>query len=147
MWFDCRLEIELAQVVSTTGRRVIEATQLVDKSSRYTTRFCLLVSGLCRYMSISRVAQHLNLRWETVKNIDKRYLSTTLPALDPSQLIGVETGRTAAILTVFLKQLPLSTAKGIQAVAMDMGPAYQKAVRECLPHTDIVFDRFHVMQN
>jgi transposase len=29
---------------------------------------------------------------------------------------------------------------------MDMGPAYQKAVKECLPATDIVFDRFHVMQ-
>ena len=30
---------------------------------------------------------------------------------------------------------------------MDMGPAYQKAVRECLPNADIVFDRFHVMKN
>jgi len=30
---------------------------------------------------------------------------------------------------------------------MDMGPAYQKAVREMLPEADIVFDRFHVMQN
>ncbi len=30
---------------------------------------------------------------------------------------------------------------------MDMGPAYQKAVEEYLPSADIVFDRFHVMQN
>ena len=30
---------------------------------------------------------------------------------------------------------------------MDMGPSYQKAVRDCLPNADIVFDRFHVMQN
>ena len=30
---------------------------------------------------------------------------------------------------------------------MDMGPAYQKSVREWLPHADIVFDRFHVMKN
>ena len=30
---------------------------------------------------------------------------------------------------------------------MDMGRSYQKAVRECLPLADIVFDRFHVMQN
>jgi len=30
---------------------------------------------------------------------------------------------------------------------MDMGPSYQKSVRDCLPNTDIVFDRFHVMQN
>jgi len=30
---------------------------------------------------------------------------------------------------------------------MDMGPAYQKAVREELLNADIVLDRFHVMQN
>ena len=30
---------------------------------------------------------------------------------------------------------------------MDMGLAYQKAVRDDLPNADIVFDRFHVMQN
>jgi transposase len=62
-------------------------------------------------------------------------------------LIGVETGRTAEVFAGFLKQLPDATAAEIKAVAMDMGPAYQKAVKECLPATDIVFDRFHVMQN
>jgi transposase len=30
---------------------------------------------------------------------------------------------------------------------MDMGPSYQKSVRDCLPNADIGFDRFHVMQN
>ncbi len=30
---------------------------------------------------------------------------------------------------------------------MDMGPSYQKSVRDCLPNADIVFDRFHVMKN
>lgn len=62
-------------------------------------------------------------------------------------LIGVETGRTAEVFAGFLKQLPDATAAEIKAVAMDMGPAYQKAVKACLPATDIVFDRFHVMQN
>jgi transposase len=129
-------------------------------------------------MSISAVAKHLNLRWETVKNMDKFYLESTLPALDPTQLkglkylgidevarakghdymtviydrvtghlIGVETGRTSEVLTNFLKRLPPETAEKIEAVAMDMAPAYQKAVRDCLPNAEIVFDRFHVMQN
>jgi len=61
------------------------------------------------------------------------------------QLFG--TGRTADVFSSFLKQLPKETALGIKAVAMDMGPSYQKSVRENLPHADIVFDRFHVMQN
>jgi transposase len=176
--WDCHLEIELVQVVSSTGRRLLEAADFVDKGSRYTARFCRMVSGLCRHMSISTVARHLKLRWETVKNMDKAYLETTLPALDPSQLkdlkylgvdevarakghdymtviydmvsghlIGVETGRTAAVFSTFLKCLPSETAANIEAVAMDMGPAYQKSVRESLPNADIVFDRFHVMQN
>ena len=62
-------------------------------------------------------------------------------------LVWVETGRTAEVFSGFLKQLPEATAAEIKAVAMDMGPSYQKAVRDCLPAADIVFDRFHVMQN
>ncbi len=62
-------------------------------------------------------------------------------------LIWVGTGRTAEVFSEFLRQLPKQTAAAIEAVAMDMGPSYQKAVKECLPQADIVFDRFHVMQN
>ena len=59
----------------------------------------------------------------------------------------METGRTAEAFTNFLKLIPKETAADIKAVAMDMGPAYQKAVKEYLPSVDILFDRFHVMQN
>jgi transposase len=62
-------------------------------------------------------------------------------------LIGVETGRAAAVFSEFSMRLPPETAMGIAAVAMDMGPAYQKSVRDCLPNADSVFDRFHVMKN
>jgi transposase len=174
----CSIDIELAQVAINKNERRIEACEFVENGCRYTKRFCHMISGLCRHMSISAVSRHLNLRWETVKNIDKDYLSKTLPDLDPTRLkdlkyigvdevarakghdymtviydmvnghlIGVEVGRTAAVFIDFLKQIPDATAQEIQAVAMDMGPAYQKAVREQLPNADIVFDRFHVMQN
>ena len=156
----------------------MEYCPFVDKGSYYTKRFCCLISGLCRYMTISAVAKHFNLRWETVKNMDKQHLQDTLPALDPTklfclkylgvdevarakghdymtvvynlesgQLIWVHEGRTAEIFSLFLKQLPEATKQGILAVAMDMGPAYQKAVNDSLPNADIIFDRFHVMQN
>ncbi len=172
------VEIELAQVLTKENKRRIEHCDFVDKGSYYTKRFCSLVSGLCRYMTISAVAKHFNLRWETVKNMDKEHLQETLPALDPSkltdlkylgvdevarakghdymtvvydlesgQLIWVHEGRTADIFSIFLKQLPDTTKQGILAVAMDMGPAYQKSVNDDLPNADIIFDRFHVMQN
>ncbi len=176
--YDCHLEIELAQVIDSDGKRRMETCEFVDKGSRYTLRLCRLVSGLCRHMSIKTVSQHLKIRWETVKNMDKHYLESSLPALDPSQLTGlkhigvdevarakghdymtvvydmikghliwVEAGRTAEVFSEFLKQLPKETATNIEAVAMDMGPSYQKSVRDCLPNADIVFDRFHVMKN
>lgn len=174
----CLIEIELAQVFINKNERRLEQCSFVDKGRYFTHRFCRLISGLCRHMSIQSVSKHLNLRWETVKNIDKAYLQQTLPALEPEKLrdlkyigvdevarakghdymtvvydmleghlIWVETGRTAEVFSSFLRQLPVETAEKIEAVAMDMGPAYQKSVREWLPHADIVFDRFHVMKN
>jgi transposase len=174
----CVLNIELAQVWISKNERRIESTDFVGKGSRYTNRFCQLVSGLCRHMSIQAVSRHLAIRWETIKNMDRYYLESTLPALDPGllsglksigvdevarakghdymtviydmvagHLIGVETGRTSDVFSGFLNQLKPETASKIEAVAMDMGPAYQKSARECLPNADIVFDRFHVMKN
>ena len=174
----CVIEIELAEVRISTGARRIEENCFVGKGCYYTKRFCQLVSGLCRHMSIQTVAKHFQLRWETVKNMDKLYLQSTLPALDPTelsdlkyigvdevarakghaymtvvydlesgQLIWVHEGRTSDVFSLFLQQLTEPTKEGILAVAMDMGPAYQKSVKEHLPKADIIFDRFHVMQN
>ncbi len=176
--YPCVIEIELAQVFISKNERRMESCEFVDKGYSFTHRFCHMISGLCRHMSIQAVARHLGLRWETVKNIDRAYLKKTLPALDPTQLTGLKyigvdevarakghdymtvvydmvnghliwvgTGRTAEMFSSFLKQLPEAVAAEIEAVAMDMGPAYQKAVRDSLPAADIVFDRFHVMQN
>jgi len=176
--YPCYLEIELAQVFISKNERRIEQCDFVDKGCRFTQRFCRMISGLCRHMSIQAVSRHLDIRWETIKNIDKAYLEKSLPALEPEKLtdlryigvdevarakghdymtviydmvkghlIGVETGRTSDVFTRFLKRIPRETAENIEAVAMDMGPAYQKSVREILPNADIVFDRFHVMKN
>ncbi|MCX7124278.1 MAG: ISL3 family transposase [Gammaproteobacteria bacterium] len=173
-----QIEIELAQVLSVDDKRHIERCDFVDKGCYYTKRFCRLISGLCRHMTISAVAKHFGLRWETVKNIDKAHLEDTLPSLIPEeltdlkylgvdevarakghdymtlvydlgsgQLVWVHAGRKAEVFSRFLKALPNTTKQGILAVAMDMGLAYQKAVRDDLPNADIVFDRFHVMQN
>jgi transposase len=71
---------------------------------------------------------------------------TVVYDLDSGHLLWVGDGKSADSLGVFLAELSQETADGIQAVAMDMGPAYQAAVREPLPQATIVFDRFHVMK-
>lgn len=50
------------------------------------------------------------------------------------------------MLIEFLDALSQECAAGIEAVALDMGPAYIAAVQKGLPSAAIVFDRFHVMQ-
>ncbi len=91
----CTVEIELGQVYINKNERRIEHSPFIAKGEHFTHRFCRLISGLCRHMSIQAVSKHLKIRWETVKNIDKKYLEQTLPALDPGCLkdlkyIGVD---------------------------------------------------------
>ena len=174
----CFMDIEQAQVHIEKNQRRMESLSFVDPYQRYSKRFCQLVSGLCRHMSIQAVSLHLGIRWETTKNMDKAYLADTLPTLCPEVLTGlkwigvdevarakghdymtvvydleqghliwVHEGRTSDTLAQFLTALPKETVDGIEAVALDMGPAYRKAVEEYLPEAAIIFDRFHVMQN
>jgi transposase len=68
------------------------------------------------------------------------------PGADYGRILWVKEGRESAVLVEFLDALSQECAEGIEAVALDMGPAYIAAVRESLPKAAIVFDRFHVMQ-
>lgn len=71
---------------------------------------------------------------------------TVVYDLDTGGLLWVGDGKSADSFGAFLAELSQETAEGIQAVAMDMGPAYQAAVKTHLPQAVIVFDRFHVMK-
>ncbi|MDP2784264.1 MAG: transposase [Sulfurimicrobium sp.] len=68
------------------------------------------------------------------------------PRAGYGRILWVKEGRESAVLLEFLNALSQACADGIEAVALDMGPAYIAAVRESLPAAAIVFDRFHVMQ-
>lgn len=68
------------------------------------------------------------------------------PGPNYGRILWVKEGRESAVLMEFLDALSQECADGIEAVALDMGPAYIAAVKESLPNAAIVFDRFHVMQ-
>jgi transposase len=124
-------------------------------------------------MTIKDVAKHLNTSWDTVKDIQKRYLHkrfksprlghlrtiaideicigkghrylTVVLDLSSGAVVHVGDGKGADALTVFWKRLKRCKAK-IKAVAIDMSPAYIGAVLDNLPKAVIVFDRFHMMK-
>ncbi len=144
-----------------------------DPRRSYTSAFERYALELSRRMTIRDVAKHLGVGWDMIKDIQKRDLSrryakpklkhlrhiaideiaiaqghrylTVVLDLDSGAVVFVGDGKGAKALQPFWKRLKGSKAK-IEAVAMDMSPAYRGAVSTHLPKAKIVFDRFHVMK-
>ncbi len=144
-----------------------------DPRRSYTRSFERYALELSRRMTILDVARHLDVGWDTIKDIQKRDLSrrfakpklkhlehiaideiaaarghrylTVVLDLDSGAVVFVGDGKGADALKPFWKRLRPSGAK-IAAVAMDMSGGYQAAVREHLRGAAIVFDRFHVVK-
>jgi transposase len=79
----------------------------------------------------------------------QRYATIFNDLSDPegARVIEVVPERTQEAATGLLQSLPPEQREQIEAVAIDMWPAYIKAVEEVLPKADIVFDRFHVKKH
>jgi transposase len=139
----------------------------------YSLAFERYVRDLCGLMPISDVARWLDIPWNTVKEIHKRYLDkqygtpslknlsqiaideismgkghkylTVVLNLETGAVVFVGEGKGTESLEPFWKQLGRRKKK-IKAVAIDMSAAFTKAVRENLPHAKLVYDHFHVVK-
>lgn len=65
---------------------------------------------------------------------------------DTSRIVWGTTGKDAAALDRFFDDLPAGGAEQIEAVSMDLGPAYAKSVRAPAPQAVLCFDGFHVVK-
>lgn len=144
-----------------------------DPRYTYTRALGRYVLDLARRMTISDVARHLGLSWDLVKSIQKRHLEKTYGNVNFRQLkriaideiyvgkrgyltivlnalsgavVFVGDGKGSEALEPFWKKLRRYRKLKIEAVAIDMSPAYIKAVRENLKTAVIVFDHFHVIK-
>lgn len=149
------------------------AVDFADPRKSYTRTFARYVLELCQSMTIRDVAGHLGVGWDLVKEIQKeflrkhfarprlrdvkqiaideisigrghRYLTVVLD-LQTGAVLHVGRGKGAEALELFWRRLKAARAR-IEAVALDMSPAYIAAVLEHLPAAAVVFDRFHVMK-
>ena len=144
-----------------------------DPDRRHTRAFERYVLELSRHMTLLDVAEHLQMSWHAVKDIQKRHLEkhfsrpalkalkriaideisigrghrylTVVLDLNSGAVVFVGEGKGAGALEPFWRQLKSSKAR-IQAVAIDMSRAYISAVTRNLPHAAIVFDHFHVIK-
>jgi transposase len=142
-----------------------------EERRTYTRAFERYALELSSRMTILDTALHLKVSWDTIKDIQKRFLERrySKPKLRDIRHLGVDEicvghgyryltvvldmrsgaivfvgdGKGADALNPFWKRLRASRAN-VEAVAMDMSAAYIEAVSTNLPHAAIVFDRFHV---
>jgi transposase len=144
-----------------------------DPRFSYTRAFERYALELSRHMTILDVARHLSVSWDTIKDIEKRYLKkkfshprlrdvssiaideiavtkghrylTVVLDLESGAVIFVGDGKGSDALEPFWKRLNRSGAD-VKAIAIDMSPAYISAVMDHLPEATIVFDHFHVIK-
>ena len=144
-----------------------------DPRYTYTRSLGRYVLYLARHSTISAVAKHLGLSWDLVKSIQKRhlekkygnpnlrqlkriaideiyvgkrgYLTIVLDVLNGA-VVFVGDGKGSDALEPFWEKLRRYRKLQIEAAAIDMSPAYIKAIRENLKDTVIVFDHFHVIK-
>lgn len=168
------IELAIQRVWCSACRRVRQvAVGFADARRSYTRAFERYALELCRHMTIKDVAGHLRVGWDLIKDIQKRYLKKRFshPRLKPLKRIAIDeitVGKGHRYLTIVLDLVSgavvfVGDGKGtdalepfwrrlkrsktnIQAVAIDMSPAYIAAVTENLPKAVIVFDHFHVVK-
>jgi transposase len=75
----------------------------------------------------------------------KQY-ALVLSDLERRCVIAVLPDRRKTTFEAWLLQLSREERRAIKTVSMDMWEAYRQAVQHCLPHAEIVADRFHVMK-
>ena len=144
-----------------------------EENRRHTRQFERYALELARITTTQHAADHLGVSWDTVRDIEARYLGrkyrkprlknlrriaideiylgkgmkylTIVLNLETGAIVFVGQGKGAAALDPFWQRLRGSRSK-IEAVAADMSPAYAKAVRRNLPRATLVNDRFHVIK-
>lgn len=169
-----RLRFKVPRVLCFDCRRVRQVKLgFADAKKRYTRAFERYVLELSRHTTIQDVAAHLQISWDTVKDIQARslqrrfgkpklhklrqiaideiavgkghhYLTVVLNLLTGA-VVFVGDGKGVEALTLFWKRLRRARAQ-IVAVATDMSAAYIRAVRDNLSRAVHVFDHFHVIK-
>ena len=147
--------------------------RFADPKKHHTHSFERYALELSRHMTILDVADHLQVGWDVIKdmqakNLQRRfgkpklrklkriaideinigkghhYLTVVLD-LDSGAVVFVGDGKGVEALDIFWKRLRRVRAR-IKAVASDMSAAYIRAIRDNIPNAVHVFDHFHVIK-
>jgi transposase len=172
----CMIECRVRRLYCPGCGDLPEMVEWARGGARYTRDFDDLTAWLAQQMNQTQVTRLMRIGWETVGNILARVVAEKLPAgrLDGLELIGVDEvsygadhkfltcvanhetggivwateGRNAASLQAFFDGLTAEQKASMRAVSIDMSAGYENAIRSAqgVPHAQVVFDPFHVVQ-
>jgi transposase len=155
---------------------LVEGVPFARHRTRFTRDFEDLTAFLATRTDKTTIARFVRVDWDTIGRICERVVATDLDEdrLDNLVNIGVDeiswrkhhkyltlvtdhtrrkvvwgrAGKDTATLDAFFDDLGPDRSPGIQAVSMDMGPAYAKSVRapEHAPQAVICIDPFHAVK-
>jgi len=160
------------QTCTRCGRTLREPIPFAGGKQRYLNVVAVFIVTLCRVAPIKHVAGFLGLGWDLVKAVFKQHLArrlkrrslrevrviaidefairkgqrymTVVLDLETGQILWAAQGRDAGALIPFFRRLRRAGAH-LQAVALDMWPAYLLAVKTVFPRVSIVHDPFHIV--
>ena len=171
--FETIIEASVPSVRYADGRVEEVAVPWAERYQRVTKLLAGLVILLLEACgNVDKVAKALRLDWSTVNSIMKgavkrglerreaepvRHLgideksfrrghtyASVLNDLDNNRVWDLVEDRKTQSAMALLDTLSGTQRDAVEAVAMDMWPAFEAAVREKLPQADIVYDKFHI---
>lgn len=171
------LELEVRRVnCRKCSKVVLEELDWVANNPFYTKRFMYHVGRQFRNTTVKEVAREHNLRWHTVKELEKQYMQKQLAVAGPPtpRAIGIDEisirkGHTYRIVVSDLdRKVPIwfggqdrseksmdefyaflgaESNKNITLAVMDMWKAFRKSTNQNAPQAAILFDKFHVLRH
>jgi transposase len=152
----------------------VEKLPWAETSSWFTRPFEDHVGYLAQRCDKTTVGSMMRINWETVGSIIQRVVARRQNGdpLDGLTQIGVDElsyrrhheyvtvvvdhvrrhivwvkpGKNADTLKAFFDELGSERCSKLEAITVDMSGAYIKAVTECSPNAQLIFDRFHVQR-
>lgn len=170
----CRIRVRRRRLRCPEHGVLAEGVPFARPGSGFTRDFEQLVAWLVTKSDKTTICKFARIVWRTVGAICERVSADVLDPQRLSGLVDIgvdeiswkkhhnyltlvsdhatgkivwgKAGKDAATLDAFFDELAEGAAEELEAVSMDLGPAYVKSVRAHAPRATICFDPFHVVK-
>jgi transposase len=174
--FETVITARVPRILLQSGRTMMVSVPWAEAGGRFTKSFerhvielltqCRTVRGAARLARITDDAVDGVLQRSVKRGLSRRAVlklqevgldekairkghryATILSDIGSGAVIDVVEERTKEATLELFSRLPKESLEGIEAVAMDMWPAFIGAAGEALPEATIVFDKFHIKKH